>query len=225
MVHVRKRLTCVLIFALLPLAQGFAQDLDAVDRTLAKCVVDGKLTLRQASAMMQTLRALAPKENAELAPKEEGHLKSRPPAKLEQTPWLNHRDRYAKFDLAKNADTIEGLISSALSQKADLRFEREATTVVIESIKARFGLPVKFRSSKANSSSAEKTVSIDVSNVSLSSALRLALAPLELTYVIENEVLWVMPRLEAQKLLEPKYRVLLSGPDRETSSGTAPAKE
>ena len=116
--------------------------------------------------------------------------------------------QYSKFDLGETGPA-ERRISSALQNNltSPLQYEETPLGEVIAIIREDYNIPIQFDRQALQDETVDETadtVSIDVSNISLRSALRLMLKELNLTYVIDNEVLMITSKDKAEETLVTK---------------------
>lgn len=111
---------------------------------------------------------------------------------------------------ASCADPAEAAIEAALAKPAQLDFDRVPLEEAIAALKAKHQIEIQIdRKALANSEmSPSATVTVHVKGVTLRSALNLMLGELDLTWIIDNEVLLVTtPEVQNTKLITRVYDV------------------
>jgi type II secretory pathway component GspD/PulD (secretin) len=111
------------------------------------------------------------------------------------------KDSLCKCEGEENAaaiSRIEKALSNSLSP-AGLEFTDTPLEQVVQQLQDEFGLPIQIDTVAVEQIGvdAQKPVSTRLSNISVRSALRLVLKPLQLTYIIEHEVLMITSVEEA----------------------------
>ena len=114
---------------------------------------------------------------------------------------------YSQFDLGETGPA-ERRISTALQGmlKEALSYEDTPLSDVVSELEDTYDLEIQFDTQALEDESIQTSdaVSIDVGNISLRSALRLMLRSLDLTYVIDNEVLMITSKAKAEETLVTK---------------------
>lgn len=112
------------------------------------------------------------------------------------------RRKYASVDLA-NEGPAERRIRATLDQPAEFDFTDSPLQDVKEYIRDKHGIDVIFDNDAmdAEGVTPDSTVTVQLSGISLRSAFRIMLKQLRLTYVIENEVLYITSESEAETSL------------------------
>ena len=103
------------------------------------------------------------------------------------------RQRYSKFDLGNDSDEVRA-IQVALSKSTSLKFQNAPLRKVVSAIQGTLGIPIAYDNAalKEKGIDVEKLlVTIDASNVSLRSALRLVLHSSKLAYLIDEDKLLI----------------------------------
>jgi len=105
--------------------------------------------------------------------------------------WEQHR-----------ADPREASIRAALDQKTDIKFIEKPFSGVFDDLKQRHGIEIELdiRALDDAGIPRDTPVTRSIKGVTLRSALNLLLDHLHLTYVVQNGVLMVTTKAEAQKL-------------------------
>ncbi len=114
-----------------------------------------------------------------------------PPAEVWQALSIRRKERYGSINLAGSSNS-EQKIYSALKQKVDASFPGQPLQTVVTTLADQLSIPIWINSTEleAFGVDVDTPVTLDLpEQVSLRSALRIMLKPLELTYIIRNEVL------------------------------------
>lgn len=123
-----------------------------------------------------------------------------------------------------NHQKIEGALGVML--KSPIEASGIPLNQIIEQLSTDFDIPIMFDTAAldAAGTSPDTEVRINLRNVSLRSALELMLKGLELTYVIDDEVLLITTKDEADRRMEvrvyPVADLQASGPARATARGS-----
>jgi hypothetical protein len=131
-----------------------------------------------------------------------------PPAEV----WIRlteRRRQYASVDLAASSDD-EKAILDALNEETSLAFADTPLTEVAAFIEATHKIPVEIDTKAFDNAgvATDSPVTVDLSGISLRSALKRMLKNLELTYIIEDEVLLITTPEEAEaKMVTKVYPV------------------
>ncbi|HEY1064852.1 MAG TPA: DUF4974 domain-containing protein, partial [Pirellulales bacterium] len=119
------------------------------------------------------------------------------------------RKKYASVDLA-NEGEAERRIRSALEQPSELDFAQGTPlSEIFEYLSDKHGVDIvvdwdRLDQDEGMSSDAATTADVRLNGISLRSALRILLKQYRLTYVVENEVLYITTQVEAETRLIPK---------------------
>ena len=108
-------------------------------------------------------------------------------------------DRYLE---QPGADPHEASIRAALDQKTDIKFIETPFSGVFDDLKQRHGIEIQLDGEALDDLSipSNTPVTCSIKGVTLRSALNLLLDHLHLTYVVQNGVLMITSKAEAQKL-------------------------
>lgn len=125
--------------------------------------------------------------------------------------WLDlteRRKEYASVDLAGRSESEEA-INQALSSpltSAGLDFADTALEEVVDYLRDEYQIEIQLDEQGLDDLglAADEPITVNLRNISLRSALRLMLKPLELTYVIDDEVLLITSEDEALTRLSVK---------------------
>jgi hypothetical protein len=100
------------------------------------------------------------------------------------------------------ADPRDASIRAALDQKTDIKFIETPFRRVFDDLKQRHGIEIQLdlRALDDASIPIETPVTKNIKGVTLRSALNILLDDLDLTYVVQNGVLKITSKAEAQKL-------------------------
>jgi hypothetical protein len=126
--------------------------------------------------------------------------------------WLDLTRRRAKYkavDLSR-AGPAEEKIYEALDNETDLEFNEVPLRDAVEYIKDKHGIEIQLDEKALTEAviATDTPVTRNVKGISLRSALRLMLRPLQLTYMVQNEVLLITTQAEADmKLVTKVYPV------------------
>jgi hypothetical protein len=108
-------------------------------------------------------------------------------------------DRYLE---QHRADPREASIRAALDQVTDVDFTEKPFSGVIDDLKQRHGIEIELDTRALDNASIPRDTPVtrSINGVTLRSALNLLLDNLDLTYVVQNGVLMITTKEEAQKL-------------------------
>ncbi|MBI1346394.1 hypothetical protein GC163_08895 [bacterium] len=128
-----------------------------------------------------------------------------PPAAVWNALSQRRKARYASVDLKKNSPQ-EQRISSELNSRTDLAFNDVALSEAIDFLKDYHQIPIIIDTTALEDDGIDSSepVSIELSGISLRSALRLLLEPKGLTYVIEDEVMKITTETKANETLSTR---------------------
>lgn len=117
--------------------------------------------------------------------------------------WLlltEARRKYRRVDLSQTNES-ETKILDALDEKTELEFIEAPLTDVIDYLKQRHAIEIQLdnKSMEDEGIAPDTPITRELRNVTLRSALRLTLSELDLAYVIENEVLLITTRSQAEE--------------------------
>ena len=115
------------------------------------------------------------------------------------------RKKYKMVDLAKDSPA-EVRIAVALNEKTELDFTEQPLSDVIEYLKDKHGIEIQFDSKALDDTGvgSDTTITRSIKGISLRSALRLLLSELDMTYVIQHEVLMITSKVEAENILSTR---------------------
>lgn len=127
-----------------------------------------------------------------------------PPAEVWQALTLM-REKWKSVDLQSN-NPSEQKIYSALDQITNVEFPGNPLNDVIVYLESIHNIPILLDETALNDEgkSGDDEVVLVLSGITLRSALKLLLEPLDLTYVIEDEVMKITTITEAELTLKPK---------------------
>ena len=113
-----------------------------------------------------------------------------PPADVWQALSARRKERYGSIDLTGGKET-ERKIYRALSERSEVNFNGTPLAGVVKTLKAQHDIPIIIDELALDelSITLEEPITLELPEVSFRSALKLILEPLQLTYVIENEVM------------------------------------
>lgn len=120
------------------------------------------------------------------------------------------RERWASVDLSAQSKAEERILSALRSPlKRRLSYEPEQLDIIMDEIEEDYGIPIVFNKAALDevAISPEAEVSIDLDNVSLRSALNIMFKEPgleDLTYVIDDEVLQITTKDDADATLKVK---------------------
>ena len=116
------------------------------------------------------------------------------------------RKRYSSVDLAGEPGSAEERIAAALDNEVDFQYFDQPLLDVIEDIQANHGIPIVIDTTALEEYGigTDTPVNVNLSGVTLKSALRLMFNELDLTYVIQNEVMQITTPEEAEAKLYDK---------------------
>jgi hypothetical protein len=133
-----------------------------------------------------------------------------PPAERWEEITLS-RKKYASVDLARSG-AAEKKIYSALDETTNIEFLDTPLKDVIDNLQQQHNITITINEAKLAEATiqSDTPVTVNLKGISLRSALRILLKPLELTYVIDNEVLEITTPEDAaspQRLVTKVYPV------------------
>ena len=113
-----------------------------------------------------------------------------PPADVWQALSARRIERYASIDLSGGKES-ERVIFRALNQKADVAFNAQPLSAVMKFFSDTFGVPIVIddKALEDENITQDEPITLNLPPVSFRSALKLILEPLQLTYVIQDEVM------------------------------------
>ena len=113
-----------------------------------------------------------------------------PPADVWQALSARRKERYGSIDLTGGKET-ELKIYRALNERSDVNFNGTPLAGVVKTLRAQHDIPIIIDELALDelSITLEEPITLELPEVSFRSALKLILEPLQLTYVIENEVM------------------------------------
>ena len=113
-----------------------------------------------------------------------------PPADVWQALSARRRERYGSIDLTGGKET-ERKIYRALNERSEVNFNGTPLASVVKTLKAQHDVPIIIDETALDelNITLEEPVTLELPEISFRSALKLILEPLQLTYVIEDEVL------------------------------------
>ena len=128
-----------------------------------------------------------------------------PDAEIWQQLTARRKDKYSSMDLSKSG-TAEQKIQKALKSPTEMVFVDTPLEQVISFLKDYHGIEIQLDKSalEAASISTDTPITKNIKGISLRSALRLTLHELELTYIIQDEVLLITTPEEADARLVTK---------------------
>lgn len=127
-----------------------------------------------------------------------------PPAEVWQALTIL-REKWKSVDL-RNDSPNEQKIYDALDQITNVEFPGNPLTDVVEYIGSQHGIPIIIDETELSNEgrSGDDEVELVLSGITLRSALKLLLEPLQLTYVIEDEVMKITSELAATSSLQTR---------------------
>ena len=113
-----------------------------------------------------------------------------PPADVWQALSARRLERYGSIDLSGGKES-ERKIYRALNEKGDVSFNATPLSGVMKIFRDQYGIPIVIddKALEAENITPEEPITLELPTVSFRSALKLILEPLQLTYVIEDEVM------------------------------------
>ena len=113
-----------------------------------------------------------------------------PPADVWQALSARRLERYGTIDLSGGNET-ERRIFRALRERGEVTFNNSPLSTVMQTFSDQYGIPIVIdpKGLDEESITPEEPVSLNVPEISLRSALKLILEPMNLTYVIQDEVM------------------------------------
>ena len=113
-----------------------------------------------------------------------------PPADVWQALSARRLERYASIDLS-GGKTSERKIYQALKESSEISFNGMPLNGVIKFFRETYNIPIVIddKALEEENLTAEEPITLDLPKISFRSALKLILEPLQLTYVIEDEVM------------------------------------
>ena len=124
-----------------------------------------------------------------------------PPAEVWQA-LTQRRKKWRSVDLRKNSP-IEQRLEAALAERTDLAFTDTPLTDAIDFLEDVHGISIIIDTAALQDEGVDPSspVNIELSGITLRSALKLMLTPLQLTYVIEDEVMKITTQAKADEVL------------------------
>ncbi len=118
-----------------------------------------------------------------------------PPADVWQALSARRIERYSSIDLSGGKES-ERRIYRALNQRGEVNFNGTPLSGVVKYFKDAYGIPIVIddKALEAEGVTPEEPITIELPTISFRSALKLILEPLQLTYVIEDEVMRITSR-------------------------------
>ncbi len=115
-----------------------------------------------------------------------------PPADVWQALSARRIERYGSIDLAGGKES-ERRIYRALNERGDVSFNAQPLSAVMKHFRDQYNIPIVIddKALEAENITPEEPITLELPTVSFRSALKLILEPLQLTYVIEDEVMRV----------------------------------
>ncbi len=113
-----------------------------------------------------------------------------PPADVWQALSARRLERYGSIDLSGGKES-ERKIYRALNEKGDVSFNATPLSGVMKIFRDQYGIPIVIddKALETENITPEEPITLELPTVSFRSALKLILEPLQLTYVIEDEVM------------------------------------
>jgi hypothetical protein len=113
-----------------------------------------------------------------------------PPADVWQALSARRLERYGTIDLSGGNET-ERRIFRALRERGEVAFNNTPLSTVMQTFSDQYGIPIVIDANGLDEETItpEEPVSLSVPEISLRSALKLILEPMNLTYVIQDEVM------------------------------------
>ncbi|MEC8557651.1 MAG: hypothetical protein VXZ82_21830, partial [Planctomycetota bacterium] len=113
-----------------------------------------------------------------------------PPPEVWQALSARRKERYGSINLAGGSEA-EGKIYQALKQQIEPDYPGTSLKAVMEDLAGELNIPIYIKTDELDllGVDVDTPVSLTLPKVSVRSALRLILEPLELTYIVRNEVL------------------------------------
>ncbi len=127
-----------------------------------------------------------------------------PPAEVWQA-LTQRRKKWRSVDLRKNSP-IEQRLEAALSERTDLAFVDTPLTDAIDFLEDVHGISIIIDTAALTDEGVDPSapVNLELSGITLRSALKLMLGPLQLTYVIEDEVMKITTQVKADEVLSTR---------------------
>ena len=113
-----------------------------------------------------------------------------PPADVWQALSARRLERYGSIDLSGGKES-ERKIYRALNERGDVNFNAQPLSAVMKFFSAQYDIPIVIddKALEEENITPDQQVTLNLPPVSFRSALKLILEPLQLTYVIEDEVM------------------------------------
>ena len=113
-----------------------------------------------------------------------------PPADVWQALSARRLERYGSIDLSGGKES-ERKIYRALNEKGEVSFNAQPLSAVMKFFKDAYSIPIVIddKALEAENITPDEPITLELPTVSFRSALKLILEPLQLTYVIEDEVM------------------------------------
>ena len=113
-----------------------------------------------------------------------------PPADVWQALSARRIERYSSIDLSGGKES-ERKIYLALNQRGEVNFNATPLSGVVKYFKDAYGIPIVIddKALEAEGVTPDEPITIELPTISFRSTLKLILEPLQLTYVIEDEVM------------------------------------
>lgn len=113
-----------------------------------------------------------------------------PPADVWQALSARRIERYGSIDLSGGKES-ERKIYRALNERGEVSFNAQPLSAVMKFFKDSYGIPIVIddKALEAENITPDEPITLELPAVSFRSALKLILEPLQLTYVIEDEVM------------------------------------
>ena len=113
-----------------------------------------------------------------------------PPAEVWQALSARRLERYGTIDLSGGNET-ERRIFRALRERGEVSFNNSPLSTVMADFSTQYNIPIVIdaKALEEESVTPEEPITLQVPEISLRSALKLILEPLNLTYVIQDEVM------------------------------------
>jgi hypothetical protein len=115
------------------------------------------------------------------------------------------RKKYKAVDVTQN-NPNEQKILGALDETTELDFAEQSLSDVIEYLQTRHEIPIQLDNKALTDAGVgtDTPITRNVKGITLRSALKLLLSELDLTYVLQNEVLMITSKTEAENMLTTK---------------------
>ncbi len=125
-----------------------------------------------------------------------------PPADVWQALTARRKERYSEFNISGGGNDTERRISTALKQSLEeINYTNQPLRTVMLTLSDDLNIPIWINDQVIDAElgiTPDEPVNLVIPSISLRSALRLMLDPLELTYIVRNEVLEITTKDSAE---------------------------